>query len=65
MKCFEILLWLGKENIMYKMKCPRCDCEMKYMQDSVIESRGYIVMDCENCKEEYLVPSENPELREE
>jgi len=47
---------------MYKMKCPRCNCEMNYTKDIALEAKGYISMVCEDCKEDFLVPIENPDL---
>jgi transcription elongation factor Elf1 len=46
----------------YKMNCIRCNKEMSYIPDSVLEARGYVVMYCENCKQEFLVPDSNEDL---
>lgn len=52
--------------MIYKMKCPHCKSEMKYIEDEEMEKLGWIQFDCPNgCENGYIVPNTNPKLMEE
>lgn len=49
----------------YKMKCPRCNENMIYVENKDMEELGWISMNCPNGCDEYLVPYDNPMLVKE
>jgi Zn-finger protein len=46
----------------YKMECPYCYSPMIYIKNKKQEELGHICMKCEECKDLFLVPKENPQL---
>jgi hypothetical protein len=38
---------------------------MIYIESIELESRGWVLMDCKNCGEEFLIPNDNPDLCKE
>lgn len=47
----------------YKMKCPFCGADTKYIEDKNLENNEFIFMDCPICISGFLIPKHNPYLK--